>query len=237
MKGHNFIHNDEHTVFIFEKIHEQPTISCNDVTDLLCQQSKDLNITSCASNEHMSKKCHLAYKRTARRFVARDDDTPISQRYEAVSASMVLGINFFSECVLVDEAGFNRNMHCCHGWSDIGKAWKITVEPKRSNLSILGAITAHGVITLSRREVCAPTNEKRKTDDGPAPKKGTTGSGFMEFIEQVLTNIEAHDLLYQYLVMYNTAIHRTSDVKNWVTERGFEIVYFLKPNRGILVET
>ena len=207
------------------------------VTYLLCQQFRDLNIINCAINQHMRKKYHLTYTRAARRFVARDDDTTISQRYEAISASMALGINFFSECVFVDEAGFDRNMHCSHGWFNIGKAWKITVEPKRSNLSILGAITAHGVITLSRREVCAPTNEKRKTDDGPAPKKGTTGSGFMEFIEQVLTNIEAHDLLYQYLVMYNTAIHRTSDVKNWVTERGFEIVYFLKPNRGILVET
>ena len=47
----------------------------------------------------------------------------------------------------------------------------------------------------------------------------------MEFIKQVLTNIEAHDLPYRYLVMDNAAIHKTINVKNWVTERGFEIIY------------
>ena len=47
----------------------------------------------------------------------------------------------------------------------------------------------------------------------------------MEFIEQVLTNIEAHDLPHRYLVMNNAAIHKTIDVKDWVNERGFEIIY------------
>ncbi|KAG2225686.1 hypothetical protein INT45_012158 [Circinella minor] len=176
--------NDEHTVFIFAKIYEQPTISCSDVTDILCQHFPGLNITSRA-------------------------------QYESVSAWMALGIDFFSECVFIDEAGFNRNMHRSHGWSDIGKACKITVETKGPNLSILGAITTHGVITLSRREVYAPTTKKRKSDDSPAPKKGTTGSDFMDSLNNP----------YRYLVMDNAAIHRTIDVKDWVTERGFEIIY------------
>ena len=89
-------------------------------------------------------------------------------------------------------------MHRSHGWSNIGKACKIIVETKGPNLSILGATSAHGGITLSRREVCAPTNKERKADDGPPPKKGTGGSDFMEFIEQVLTNIEGQDLPYRY---------------------------------------
>ncbi|KAG2218411.1 hypothetical protein INT45_013155 [Circinella minor] len=65
---------------------------------------------------------------------------------------------------------------------------------------------------------------KKKADD-TTPKKGRTGSDFMEFIEQVLTNIEAHDLPYRYLVMNNAAIHKTTDVKDWVIERGFDIIY------------
>ncbi|KAG2213700.1 hypothetical protein INT45_002554 [Circinella minor] len=83
-------------------------------------------------------------------------------------------------------------MHRSQGWSEVGSLCKITTETKGPNISILGAITAHGVITFS---------------------------DFMEFIEQVLTNIEAHDLSYQYLIMDNAAIHKTFDVKDWVTER------------------
>ena len=63
---------DEDTV-IFEKIHEQPTISCNNVTDLLCQHFKDLAITSRAVNDHICKKCH--YEHTVSQLVTRDDDT------------------------------------------------------------------------------------------------------------------------------------------------------------------
>ncbi|KAG2222832.1 hypothetical protein INT45_000447 [Circinella minor] len=117
-------------------------------------------------------------------------------------------------------------MHRSHGWSGIGKACKIIVVTKEPSLSILGVITAHNVIILSRRrEVCASTNKKRKAGDGLAPKKGTTGSDFIQFIKQVLTNIEAHDLRYWYLVIDNVAIHRTIDVKDWVTEHGWEIIY------------
>ncbi|KAG2221258.1 hypothetical protein INT45_012379 [Circinella minor] len=216
---------EEHTVFIFEKIHEQTTISCNDVTGLLCQHFKYLTITSRVVNYHMRNKCHLTYKRTVRQLVARDDDVIILQRYEAVSAWMALGINFFSVCVFIDGAGFNRNKHRSHGCSNVGKACKITVETKGPSFSILGAITAHDVITLSKREVYASINKERKADAGSAPKKGTTGSDFMEFIEQVLSNIKAHDIPYRYLVMDSAAIHKTIDVKDWVTERGFEITY------------
>ena len=69
------------------------------------------------------------------------------------------------------------------------------------------------------------------------PKKERLISDFMEFIGQAFTNIEAHDLPYQNLVMGNAAIHRAIDIKDWVTERAFEIIYlpFLKPHRGILV--
>ena len=76
----------EHTVFIFEKIHEQPTISCNDVTNLVCQHFKGLDITSCAVNEYMHKKCHLTYKRTVRQLAACNDNANILQWYESVSA-------------------------------------------------------------------------------------------------------------------------------------------------------
>ncbi|KAG2218412.1 hypothetical protein INT45_013156 [Circinella minor] len=70
-----------HIVFTyFEKIYEQPTISCNDITDLLSQHFKDSIITSCAVNEQYTlKKCHLTYKRVVHQLAARDDDTTLLQ--------------------------------------------------------------------------------------------------------------------------------------------------------------
>ncbi|KAG2223603.1 hypothetical protein INT45_001685 [Circinella minor] len=163
----NETHNN---VFIFEKIHEQPTISCNDVTNLLCQHFKGLDITSRAVNEHMQI---------------------------CIDPKIGLTLDHYA---------------------------KLLRKQKDQTSAYWELLLPMVYTTLSRREACAPTNKKRKAND-PASKKGTTSSDFMEFIEQVLTNIEAHDLPYRYLVMDNAAIHKTIDVKDWVTERGFEIIY------------
>lgn len=93
--------------------------------------------------------------------------------------------------------------------------------------STASAISADSVIALSRLEVFAPTSKKRKTT-GPAPKKGTTGSNFSQFIEEVLTSNEVSDLRYKYLVMDNASIHNTTEVKFWIAERGHQLL-FLPP--------
>ena len=89
--------------------------------------------------------------------------------------------------ILINEA--DRNIYHSHGWPDVGKPYRIAGGIKRPNARILGVITAHGNITLLRRDVSTPTSTKRGTDD-PAPK-------FMKCIEEVLTNMEAYDLPYQ----------------------------------------
>ena len=109
--------NDEHTVFIFEKIHEQPTISCNDVTDLLCQHSKGLNITSRAVNNHIHKKCHLTYKRAVHQLVACDDDTTIYNGTKLYRPGWQLGSISFSSVFLLMRQ-IQQNMHRFHGWSE-----------------------------------------------------------------------------------------------------------------------
>jgi hypothetical protein len=55
-----------------------------------------------------------------------------------------------NDCVFIDKAEFNRNMHRSYGWCEVGTPCKIKVETRRPNVSILGAISKDGLITLSR---------------------------------------------------------------------------------------
>ena len=93
---------DEHTVFIFVKIHEQAAISCNDVTDLLCQHFKDLATTSRAVTDRMCKKWH--YKCTVCQLVARDNNTIF---YNGIN----LDSNWNHKVLVQSLQVLNRQMH------------------------------------------------------------------------------------------------------------------------------
>ncbi|KAG0161783.1 hypothetical protein DFQ30_005621, partial [Apophysomyces sp. BC1015] len=69
-----------------------------------------------------------------------------------------------------------------------------------------------GIVALSRREVCAPSVKIRKAGRPPG-KKGTTGSDFLVFVEQLLNTLDVRDLKYKYLVMENASIHKTMHVQ------------------------
>ncbi|KAG1453785.1 hypothetical protein G6F46_009063 [Rhizopus delemar] len=99
-----------------------------------------------------------------------------------------------------DTAGFNRNMYRSYGWGEVGPPCKIKVETRGPNVSILGAISKDSFIILSRKEniTTAAAGKRQRTDDAPSVKrKGTTSNDFLEFIEQVLTTINAVGINYK----------------------------------------
>ncbi|KAG0176326.1 hypothetical protein DFQ28_004819, partial [Apophysomyces sp. BC1034] len=75
---------------------------------------------------------------------------------------------------------------------------KVSTETKGLNVTIIGAICKEGIVALSRREVCAPSVKIRKAGRPPG-KKGTTGSDFLVFVEQLLNTLDVRDLKYKYL--------------------------------------
>ncbi|KAG1526034.1 hypothetical protein G6F52_002794 [Rhizopus delemar] len=105
-----------------------------------------------------------------------------------------------------------QNMHRSYGWCEVGPPCKIKVGTRGSNVSILGAISKDGLTTLSRKEIIttAAAGKRQRTDDTPAIKGATTGMN------------------YKYLVLGNASIHRANLVRDWVEQRGYQIL-FLPP--------
>ncbi|CEP07782.1 hypothetical protein [Parasitella parasitica] len=113
-KGRPTILKDEHTVFIFELLANEPTLTIEAVTDHLSKEFKNIQITPRSMENHMKKKCRLTYKRIILRYYGRNTDETVGQN-----------IDFMNECVFLDEAGFNRSMHRSYGWSEAGTPCKI----------------------------------------------------------------------------------------------------------------
>ncbi|KAG0162695.1 hypothetical protein DFQ30_001439, partial [Apophysomyces sp. BC1015] len=94
---------DKHTLFIFDQVEKEPTLTTQAVTDLLCEHFPDLSITAQSANTHMRTQCRLTFKRTIPQYFARDS--------EAVAVWLAESIDFMNQCVFIDKSGFNRNMH------------------------------------------------------------------------------------------------------------------------------
>lgn len=70
-KGRKQILKDVHTVFIFELLANEPTLTVEAVTDRLCESFTEIQITPRSVATHMKKKkCRLTYKRIVPQYFA-----------------------------------------------------------------------------------------------------------------------------------------------------------------------
>ncbi|KAI8087573.1 uncharacterized protein B0P05DRAFT_531476 [Gilbertella persicaria] len=114
-KGTTAILKDEHTVFTFELLANEPTLTIEAVTDNLSKEFRDIQITLRSMENHMKKKCRLTYKRIIPRYYGRNTDETVAKRQDAVAYWVSQNIDFMNECVFLDEAGFDRSMHRSYG--------------------------------------------------------------------------------------------------------------------------
>ncbi|KAI8376751.1 hypothetical protein EDC96DRAFT_436268, partial [Choanephora cucurbitarum] len=142
---------DKHTVFIFELLANEATLTAEAVTDHLSKEFRGIQINP----KLVKKKCHLISKRIVHKYYGKNKDKNVAKRRDAVAYWVSQTIDFMNECVFLDEAGFNRSMLHSYGWSEAGTLYKIDVQMKRANVSILGVICRSGFITLFRKRSCA----------------------------------------------------------------------------------
>ncbi|KAI8075784.1 uncharacterized protein B0P05DRAFT_472540, partial [Gilbertella persicaria] len=153
-EGRSAILKDEHIVFIFELLANEPTLTVEAIADHLSKESRDIQITPRSVENHMKKKCRLTYKRIIPRYYGRNTDETVAKRRDAVAYLVTQNIDFMNEYVFLDEAGFNRSMHRSYGRPKAGAPCQIDVQTKGAYVSILGAICKSGLITLSKKRSC-----------------------------------------------------------------------------------
>lgn len=99
-------------------------------------------------------------------------------------------MNFLTNCVFVDESGFNINMRSVTARSTRGKPAIVTTPiTKVVSHSVLGAISAFGILNvemrIKKREVDSGLKRKAGGSKQAAPK-GTTTVHYLKFISNTL---------------------------------------------------
>ena len=138
-------------------------------------------------------------------------------------------------CVFLDETGFDINMRRTRAWSKRGTEATIETPSARGvSHTVIGAVSAFGVVNLSLRE---PGNVKRRKVVGATKRKahgsaessipkGTTSGHFAQFISDTLDIMdEFPNMKGFFIVMDNAPIHRKEIVDPIIIERGYTPVY------------
>lgn len=222
---------EEHTLFLTKIVDDFATITITQMWEMLHQKFPGLSVSKSSVYRHARNNCALSMKKLEKIIDTRNSDETIQKRKNSVMEWMAdKEFDFEKNCIFLDEAGFNLHMTRTRGWSKKGKPAKSVVPANRgTSITILGAISAQGVIDISLRKPITVTGSKKRKSDGKVIKTtgriGTRTEHYLAYLSNVMDVLDKNDMKGFYLVMDNAPIHKPATVRNFIEKRGYKCVY------------
>jgi transposase len=223
--------NPEHKKYLEDLVDEQPDIVLGDIMTSLVGRFEGLKISQTALHSYLKEKCCVTLKRARFHSVERNSPEKIEERFSWIKRWLQTDMDYSSNCVFIDESAFHINLKRSYARSKKGTPAIVKVPKTRAKTTtIMGAISAKGVVKVSVRLPKASANKKRKIDDrnkNTDSRGGGTKSGhYFNFIKSCLDVMDKHEEFKgNYLVMDNAPIHKNEDIQNYIESRGYGCIY------------
>lgn len=228
--------NETHKAYVTNFFDDNPTATIDDAVYNLVKSFEGLQIKKSRVAEFMKDECNLSLKAITRHPVARNSERTLQLRKEFVQEWVEQkGMLYMQNCVFLDESGFDINMRRTRGWSKQGTQAVIeTPSARGASHTIIGAISAYGVVNVSvrdpgntkKRRVVGATKRKAAGEMAPAIPKGTTSGHYVQFISDTMDIMdEFPHMKGTHIVMDNAPIHSPQLVDPVIIERGYIPVY------------
>ncbi|OAD81195.1 hypothetical protein PHYBLDRAFT_138734 [Phycomyces blakesleeanus NRRL 1555(-)] len=156
-----------HSAFFLKFFKNKPDATLEQARIAVMEEFSGLQITKSAIQKHLVKKCALTMKKLEKLPEKRDDVNIIEMRRDRILEwQQLVDFNYLSNCVFIDEAGFNMHIKRTFGCSVSGTPAKTTVPTQRGvSITILGAMCERGIVSLSlKKPTAVATKKKRKLD-------------------------------------------------------------------------
>ncbi|KAL1934995.1 hypothetical protein VTP01DRAFT_4135 [Rhizomucor pusillus] len=130
-------------------------------------------------------------------------------------------------CVFLDESAFHINMKRSMAWSKKGSPAVVTV-PKTCarTTTVLGAISASGLIKCSLRLPQPPAKKRKREGHADLTSTGTATGHYLSFLKVTMDEMDKYPQMKgHYLVMDNAPIHKSDDISKYVESRGYRCAY------------
>ncbi|KAI9267290.1 hypothetical protein EDC94DRAFT_495331, partial [Helicostylum pulchrum] len=179
----------EHKYHLINFFDEHPQARKEDAVESLTKAFEGLNLKKSSVGSFILNECNLTVKRVTRHPEGRNTPGRIEERRLWVEKWIQTDMDYLANCVFVDEAGFNINMRGPTARSAKGTpAVVVTPTTRAISHTILGAVSASGVVNLEVRVPIAPKRvkvdgaRKRKKEGTKEMSKGTVTGHYMRFI-------------------------------------------------------
>lgn len=222
--------NDDHKEYLTKYVEENPSAILDEMMDNLSETFMDLTVSRSTLHSFLKKECAISFKLARKESVERNSSKKIQERFDFVTKVLKSGIEYLSNCVFIDEAGFNINMKRSGAWAPRGNTPVVkTPSTRAENLTILGAICTHGIVQLSLRKPRAPlTSKKRKVglNEVVDSSRGTITGHYKQFLLDVMDVLDKSPYMRNcYLVMDNASIHKSLSIGRIIQVRGYRVLY------------
>ncbi|OAD79029.1 hypothetical protein PHYBLDRAFT_62206 [Phycomyces blakesleeanus NRRL 1555(-)] len=193
-----------HSAFFFKFFENKPDATLEQARIAVMEEFSGLQITKSAIQKHLVKKCALTLKKLEKLPEKRDDVNTIEMRRDRILEWQQLAdFNYLSNCVFINEAGFNMHIKRTFGHSVSGTPAKTTVPTQRGvSITILGAMCERGIVSLSlKKPTAVATKKKRKLDIYTNVEMGSMDRGIIhnEVVRGSITVVERiHNCLYKF---------------------------------------
>jgi transposase len=226
--GRPRILNEEHKKVILECIDENPSVVLDDMVKRLRQIFTELKVSKSTLFDFIKKHCNLSLKKARLQPIDRNSEEKIQERLGWDRKWEKTGMDFTRNCVFLDESAFHINLKRSMAWSKKGSPAVVTVPKTRAKTTtILGAISAQGLIKCSLRLPQPPPIKKRKRgEDVGRVSKGTVTGHYVSFLKATMDEMDQYPHMKgHYLVMDNAPIHTSVDIAKYVESRGYRCIY------------
>ncbi|CAO3619058.1 unnamed protein product [Cunninghamella echinulata] len=102
--------HDIHKKHIVECIDDNPSTAVDQVMESLIKKFEDLDIKKSAVHKFMNEECQLTFKKAAFYSTRRLSEETINNRYEWIVHWKNTDMDYYKNCIFIDESGFNVNM-------------------------------------------------------------------------------------------------------------------------------
>ncbi|KAI9271905.1 hypothetical protein BDA99DRAFT_602624 [Phascolomyces articulosus] len=161
--GRPRILNEEDNKVIAERIDVNPSVVLDDVLKHLKQVFTELKVSKSTLFDFVKKHCNLSLKKARFQLIDRNGKEKIQERLDWSLKWEKTDMDFTTNCVFLHESAFHINMKRSMGWSKKVSPSVVTVRKTRAKTTtILGAISAQGLIKCNLSLPQPPPNKKRK---------------------------------------------------------------------------
>ncbi|KAG1177328.1 hypothetical protein G6F70_006361 [Rhizopus microsporus] len=192
--GHPRILHEDHKTVILECINENPSVILDEVMKKLKQIFTELRVSKSTLFDFVKEHCNLSLKKARFQPIDRNSEEKIQERLYWISKWENTDMDFARNRVFLDKSAFHINLKRSMAWSKKGTPAVVTVPKTRATTTtILGAISAEGLIKCSLRLPQPPSNKKRKRGDGVGHmSKGTITGHYVSFLKATMDEMDQY---------------------------------------------